>query len=92
MSAEPSSAGDVDPRECRIIEVRVGELRAGSCSTPIDPSPFRECDLDPAVEKFIVDWSRALPVDALLALVVHLDCGAGMSDEATIFRVSLPRV
>ena len=79
-----STAGDAIPRECRVIEVRVGELR--QLFNAIDPSPFRERDLDPAAEAFVVDWSRALPTNARLALLVHLDRGAGMADEATILR------
>ena len=35
-----SSAGDAIPRECRVIEVRIGELRR--LFNAIDPSPFRE--------------------------------------------------
>ena len=38
----------------------------------IDPSSFRERDVDPRAREFIVDWSRYLPSGAPLALVVHL--------------------
>jgi hypothetical protein len=54
MSDRPPSAGDPLPPKCRIIEVRVGELR--QLFNAIDPSPFRERDLDPAAEDFIVSW------------------------------------
>ena len=64
--------------------MRVAELRQLFHSN--DPSPFRERDLDPAAERFIVDWSRELPTDAHLALVVHLERGAGRTDEAAILR------
>ncbi|HSF19463.1 MAG TPA: hypothetical protein VLK65_28325 [Vicinamibacteria bacterium] len=36
---EQASAGDPFPRDCRIIEVRVAELR--QLFNAIDPSPFR---------------------------------------------------
>lgn len=87
MAVEKSSAGDPIPRECRIIEVRVAELR--QLFNAIDPSPFRERDLDPNAETFIVDWARDLPSDAVLALQVHLERGAGRPDEAALLRAAV---
>ena len=40
----------------------------------VDPSPFRDRDLDPKAEEFIVGWAKDLPRNATLALVV--DVGA----------------
>src|SRR5438876_5680775 len=80
MSVEPASAGDAIPPKCEVIEVRVAELR--QLFNAIDPSPFRERDLDPRAAEFIVDWSRDVPSDAPLALVVHLERAAGRRDEA----------
>jgi hypothetical protein len=80
MSAVPASAGGTIPGECHIIEVRVAELR--QLFNAIDPSPFRERDLDPRAEEFIVEWARDLPRHAPLALLVHLERGAGQADEA----------
>jgi hypothetical protein len=62
------------------IKVRVAELR--QLFNAIDPSPFRERDLDPRAEEFIVEWARDLPRHAPLALLVHLERGAGQADEA----------
>lgn len=73
------SAGDALPRHCQIIEVRVTELR--QLFNAIDPSPFRERDLDPRAEEFIVDWASDLPADKPWGLVVHLDRPAGPVDE-----------
>jgi hypothetical protein len=87
MSVEPSSAGDLIPRGSHLIEVRVAELR--QLFNAIDPSPFRERDLDPRAEEFIVDWSRDLAGDAPLALVVHLDRTAGRTDEAVVLREAI---
>ncbi len=39
----------------------------------IDPSPFLVRDLDPDADNYIVASSKALPQNAELALVVHLD-------------------
>ena len=84
MTTRPTSAGDSVPPVCRIIEVRVAELR--QLFNAIDPSPFNQRDLDPKAEEFIVGWSADLPGDAALALVVHLDRAAGMADEAIALR------
>ena len=78
----PLHAGDVIPRDSRVIEVRVAELR--QLFNAIDPSPFRERDLDSRAEEFIVEWARDLPRDASLALRVHLERAAGRADEATL--------
>ena len=84
MPTEPAAAGDAISEDCKIIEVRVGELR--QLFNAIDPSPFRERDLDPGAEEFIVGWSKDLPVDAHLGLLVYLDRAAGMADEASVLR------
>jgi hypothetical protein len=82
-----SSAGDALPQRCQVIEVRVAELR--QLFNAIDPSPFRERDLDPRAEEFIVDWARDLPMDKPWALVVHLDRPAGRADEAGSLREAI---
>jgi hypothetical protein len=76
------SAGDPIPPNCRVIEVHVAELN--QLFNAIDPAPFRERDLDPDAEDFIVGWAREMPADAPLALDVHLDRAAGLPEEPTI--------
>ena len=71
QAQQPASAGDPIPPNCEVIEVHVAELK--QLFNAIDPSPFREKDLDPDAEEFIVGWDRETPGDALLALVVYLD-------------------
>ena len=81
---DKASAGDPIPPKCSVIEVHVGELR--QLFNAIDPSPFRDKDLDPKAEEFIVGWAKDLPRDATLALVVDLDREAGLPDEAAVLR------
>jgi len=81
---ERVSAGDPIPPKCAVIEVHVGELK--QLFDAIDPSPFRDRDLDPKAEEFIVGWAKDLPRDASLALVVDLDREAGLPDEAGVLR------
>lgn len=87
MSPFLSSAGDPISQDHRLIEIRVAELR--QLFNAIDPSPFRERDLDPRAEQFIVEWSADIPAHAPLALVVHLERSAGAADEARILREAI---
>src|SRR5262245_12007752 len=80
MSDEKHSAGDPIPPTCQRIEVHVDELK--QLFNAMDPSPFRERDLDPDAEEFIVGWARELPRGAPLALVVYLDRPAGLPQES----------
>lgn len=57
-----------DPPKCSVIEVHVGELK--QLFNAIDPSPFRDKDLDSKAEEFIVGWAKELQREATLALVV----------------------
>jgi hypothetical protein len=49
------SAGDPIPPKCSVIEVHVGELK--QLFNAIDPSQFRDKDLDPKADEFIVGWA-----------------------------------
>jgi hypothetical protein len=53
------------------IQVRIHELR--QLFNSIDPSPFRERDLDPDCEEFIVSWARELPPDRPVRVEIHVD-------------------
>jgi hypothetical protein len=86
MNDRVGANDDVSNAHAR-IEVRVGELR--QLFNAIDPSPFNERDLDPRAEEFIVEWASDLPRDAPLALIVHLDRGAGRPNEAALLRDAL---
>lgn len=53
-----------------VIELRVDEI--AQLFHTLDPSPFRERDLDREAEEFIVGWARELPADQPIRIVVHL--------------------
>jgi len=84
IAEDKASSGDPIPPKCSVIEVHVGELK--QLFDAIDPSPFRDRDLDPKAEEFIVGWAKELPRTSSLALVVDLDREAGLPDEATVLR------
>ena len=87
MTPEPKSAGDEIPEGCHPIEVHVAELN--QLFNAMDPAPFRERDLEPAAEEFIVGWARELPPEKPLALVVTLDRPAGPPEEPAILREAI---
>ena len=84
MDAKEQFAGDHIPSPCEVIEVRVSDLN--QLFKALDPSPFRERDLDIDAEEFIVDWAKDVPRDARLALLVHLDRPSGGEDEIRLLR------
>jgi hypothetical protein len=57
--------------EPSVIQVRVGEVR--QLFNSIDPSPFKERDLDPDCEEFIVSWARELPTDQPLGIEIRIE-------------------
>jgi len=52
------------------IEIRLSSIE--QLFQTLDPSPFREKDLDKDVEDFIVSWARELHADLPFTIVVHL--------------------
>lgn len=59
------------PTDTTTIQVRIHELR--QLFNSIDPSPFRERDLDRDCEEFIVSWARELPLDRPLRVEIRID-------------------
>ena len=86
-STSTLSAGDPLPANCELIEVHVSELK--QLFNAIDPSPFRERDLDPKAEAFIVDWAKEASPSATLGLAVYLDRPAGLPNEPAELREAI---
>jgi hypothetical protein len=66
--------GGADPRRAgNAIELKLREV--GQLFNSLDPSPFKEKDLDQDAEEFIVEWARELrsPKEVTLRLIVHLE-------------------
>ena len=81
---EQDSVGDPIPPDCEVIEVHVAELK--QLFNEIDPSPFRERDLDADAEEFIVGWAKDAPRKARLALLVHVGQLPSGADAPAILR------
>jgi hypothetical protein len=86
-SASACSAGDPLPANCELIEVHVSELK--QLFNAIDPSPFRERDLDPNAEEFIVDWAKEASPSATFGLAIYLDRPAGLPNEPADLREAI---
>jgi hypothetical protein len=63
-----------------LIELRLRELR--QLFHHLDPAPFREKDLDPSVEAYIVDAVRELGLARPKRLVIHLPPAERLSEDA----------
>jgi hypothetical protein len=55
-----------------VAEIAIRVRTIGQLFNSLDPSPFREKDLDVGVEEFISDWVRELPPGTAFTIVVHL--------------------
>ena len=64
------------------IDVHVSEIR--QLFNSMDPSPFRERDLDPKVEEYIVESYGELRADRPLCLVVHLTRQVASPDNVAV--------
>ncbi len=52
------------------LELRVGEMK--QLFNMMDPAPFRERDIDPNAETYVVEWGQEARADGPLGLVVPL--------------------
>ena len=78
-----SQALDLPPG-CALIEVHVADLKQLFHS--LDPTPFRERDLDPKAEEFIAGWAREISPDKPLGLLIHVDKEGATADQIAIVR------
>lgn len=65
------------------------ELRLASAAQlfhTLDPTPFREGDLDAEAEEYILAWARELPADAPIRILIHLPAGAQAPDFQAAIR------
>lgn len=63
-------AAAMSPPRAEEIELQIRDL--AQLFNSMDPSPFRERDLDANAEEFIVSWARELPPRREIELVIHL--------------------
>jgi len=71
------------------IHVRVADVR--QLFNYMDPSPFRDRDLDPDCEEFIVSWARELRPDRPIEVDIHLDPEPGSHDALEQIPLAVQR-
>jgi len=72
-----------DNTQSAVLELYLAEMR--QLFNSMDPAPFRERDLDPKAEAYVVDWAREQASKRPLALIVHLGQErAGENSEAML--------
>jgi hypothetical protein len=69
------------------LDLHLAELR--QLFNSMDAAPFRERDLDPTAEQFIVEWARETPADAPLSLAVHLSRAPAEAGDLAILRAAV---
>jgi hypothetical protein len=62
------------------IQVRVE--RVGQLFHTLDPLPFRERDLDAAVEEYVVGWAGEIAARRPISIIVHLPAAEARLSEA----------
>jgi len=67
--------------------VHVDELK--QLFNSMDPTPFRQRDLDPRAEEFIAGWASELHADLPLCLLVHVDRAAAPADEVAVLQAAV---
>lgn len=78
------SSAEGFPPGCALIEVHVGELR--QIFNSLDPTPFRERDIDPRAEEFIAGWAREITPDRPLGLLIHVDKEGATDEHIAVVR------
>jgi hypothetical protein len=74
------ATGDEVGADCGVIEMHLHTLN--QLFDSLDPSPFREKDLDHNAEQYVVESLKELPSHKPCALVIFLDQASGQPDEA----------
>jgi hypothetical protein len=83
-----NSQANPSPAPGHPIEIKVAEVHR--LFNSMDPSPFRERDLDHEAEQFIVSWAQEISSREPLKLVVHLGVAPeGVADVRTLIAESM---
>jgi len=78
--AERARRATIAEPSCQ-IELKIREI--GQLFQSLDPLPFRERDLDAAVEEYVVAWAREQAETGPIRIVIHLPDTQARREEAT---------
>ena len=82
MTPPGDSAAMAPARRIEWLDIRVGEVN--QLFNMMDPAPFRERDIDPNAETYIVEWAQEARADRPLGVVVHLGREPATADNASM--------
>lgn len=75
--------------EPAVIELQVDKV--GQLFDTLDPTPFRERDLDRKAEDYIVSWARELPRKSPVRILVHMPADEASGEHAQALKQALTR-
>jgi hypothetical protein len=87
MNTYTSNAGPALAPGVGLIDIHVGELR--QLYNAMDPAPFRERDLDPKAEEYIVDCAGEFRAHQPLALSVHVGAQVASPEDAAALQQAM---
>jgi len=70
-----------------VLELHVSDMK--QLFNAMDPAPFRERDLDPNAEEYIVGWARETPASQPLGLAVRLSREPATGHDARTLREAI---
>jgi len=79
-----ASAATPNAARRAVLELNVAELR--QLFNAMDPAPFRERDLDPNAQDYIVEWARETRARQPLGLIVRLDREPATRENASLLQ------
>jgi len=87
MQASPSGTPPAANGARAVLDLHVAELR--QLFNSMDPAPFRERDLDPKAQAYIVEWAQEVPPGRSLELVVHVDAQSVTPADAAMLEEAI---
>jgi hypothetical protein len=76
-------------QELSVIELKVEKI--GQLFDTLDPTPFRERDLDRQAEDYIVSWARELPRKSAVRILVHMPAAEVSGEHGQVLRQAVAR-
>jgi len=83
--APSATAGEAASRQ--VLDLYLADTR--QLFNSMDPAPFRERDLDPNAETYIVEWAQEARASQPLSLVLHLGDSSTTEADAAVVRDSV---
>lgn len=75
--------------ELSIIELQVEKI--GQLFDTLDPTPFRERDLDREAEEYIVGWARELPRKTTIRIIIHMPVSEVTKEQTQLLGQAVNR-